>query len=202
MKITIDEDICLKNQLSFPEVIAILLVKCAIPDIPTLLEDMKKKGILISADETKPEEILVTARWNDVADTILLDSDQAQQPIDRLEKLVIDLQNCFPEGKKDGTAQYWRGNKRDILLRLKKFFKLYGNAYTDEQILTAAKTYVHGFNGSHSYMRVLKYFIWKDERRATEDGLVKVVEVSDLANYIENANTKLTVPDNWAQILT
>ena len=84
--------------------------------------------------------------------------------------------------------------KREISLRLKKFFKLYDNTYTDEQILTAAKNYVETFNGQYNYMRVLKYFIWKDEKKLTEDEKIQVVEISDLANYIENANNNKLMP--------
>ena len=51
---------------------------------------------------------------------------------------------------------------------MQKFFKLYGNKYTDEQILKATQDYVSSFNGNYSYMRVLKYFILKDERKSDE----------------------------------
>ena len=35
-------------------------------------------------------------------------------------------------------------------------------------------------------MRILKYFIWKDERKVDSEGSGYVEEVSDLASWIEN----------------
>ena len=92
----------------------------------------------------------------------------------------------FPAQKKQGTCHYFRGNRKDISLRLKKFFKLYGNSYTKEQILEAARKYVASFNGNYSYMRILKYFIWKDERKTDSEGKGYIEETSDLASYIDN----------------
>ena len=103
----------------------------------------------------------------------------------------------FPKGKKEGTSIYWKGNKKDIKLKLQKFFKLYGNAHTDDQIVTAAKQYVASFNGNYSYMRALKYFIWKDERKIDSEGNGYIEEVSDLATYIENAGQEETTSQDW-----
>lgn len=200
MKITIDEDVCSKYGMSISELIASLLVKTT-EDIPQLFDDMLKRQIIVKENGIN-DKFLITQHWNDVVESIILDSDKDHQPVDRLDNLATKLQAMFPEGKKEGTTQYWRGNKREISLKLKKFFKLYGSIYTDEQILTAAQKYVDSFNGRLSHMRVLKYFIWKDERRTMEDGQIKVVEVSDLATYIENANSETTVSDDWASVLS
>lgn len=200
MKITIDEDVCKKYGMSVSELLASLLVKTT-KDIPQLFDDMVERQIIVKEDNMS-DSFLITQRWNDTVESIVLDSDKDHQPEDRLDKLAVKLQAIFPEGKKEGTTQYWRGNKREISLKLKKFFKLYGNTYTDDQILTAAQKYVDGFNGRLSHMRVLKYFLWKDERRTMEDGQIKVIEVSDLATYIENANSKNTLPDDWASVLS
>ena len=83
----------------------------------------------------------------------------------------------FPQGKKPGTPYYWKCNKREISLKLKSFFKLYGVKYTEEEILSAAHRYVESFNGDYRFMRLLKYFIWKKE-----DG----EEISELATFIDN----------------
>ena len=199
MKITIDEDVCEKYKMTVSEVLMILLIKFE-TNILELGEQMVDVEMIVPHD-TENGKYLVTQRWNDIAENIILDSDKYIQPIDRLDQLVIELQKIFPEGKKEGTSQYWRGNKREISLRLKKFFKLYDNTYTDEQILTAAKNYVETFNGQYNYMRVLKYFIWKDEKKLTEDEKIQVVEISDLANYIENANSINDLKDEWTSTL-
>ena len=199
MKITIDEEVCKKYGMTMSELLMILLVKLGV-NILELGEQMADVQMIVPHD-IENNKYLVTQRWNDIAENIILDSDKYTQPIDRLDQLVIELQKIFPEGKKEGTSQYWRGNKREISLRLKKFFKLYDNTYTDEQILTAAKNYVDTFNGQYNYMRVLKYFIWKDEKKLTEDEKIQVVEISDLANYIENANSINDLKDEWTSTL-
>ena len=199
MKITIDEEVCKKYGVTMSELLMMLLVKLGV-NILELGEQMADVQMIVPHD-TENGKYLVTQRWNDTVENIILDSDKYTQPIDRLDQLVIELQKIFPEGKKEGTSQYWRGNKREISLRLKKFFKLYDNTYTDEQILTAAKNYVETFNGQYNYMRVLKYFIWKDEKKLTEDEKIQVVEISDLANYIENANSINDLKDEWTSTL-
>ena len=199
MKITIDEEVCKKYGMTMSELLMIVLVKLGV-NILELGEQMASVEMIVP-DDTVNGKYVVTQRWNDVAESIILDSDEYKQPIDRLEQLVIKLQKIFPEGKKEGTSQYWRGNKREISLRLKKFFKLYDNTYTDEQILNATKNYVTNFNGNYNYMRVLKYFIWKDEKKLHEDGKIGVVEVSDLANYIENADSTNDLKDEWTSTL-
>ena len=199
MKITIDEGVCEKNGIEVGELLMVLIIKLG-NNVSELCTQMLNKEIIVT-DNNVSGNYLITQRWSDIAETVLLDSDKDRQSVDRLENLVIQLQSMFPEGKKEGTSQYWRGNKREILLRLKKFFKLYDNTYTDEQILNATKNYVTNFNGNYNYMRVLKYFIWKDEKKLHEDGKIGVVEVSDLANYIENADSTNDLKDEWTSTL-
>ena len=196
MKITIEEKLCKENNMSMQELLAVLLVRVT-KNVPKLFDDMVKKQVFVQ----NGAQFIPTQRWSEVADTIILDSDEDRVSEDRLEKLAVKLQKVFPEGKKEGTSQYWRGNKREITLRLKKFFKLHGNTYTDEQLIDAAKTYVNGYNGMYKFMRVLKYFIWKDERRTMEDGEVKVIEVSDMANHVENGGEHQTLKEDWMSTL-
>lgn len=196
MNITISEEICKKNELKPEELLAILLVKTG-TDIPKLFNSLTEKQILV-------KDIfggyMVTQRWDDVASTILLDSDKNKQSPERIENLAVQLAEIFPKEKKAGTCHYFRGNKKDTILRLKKFFKLYGS-YTDEQILEAARKYVASFNGNYSYMRVLKYFIWKDEVKIDGEGNRYVDEVSDLANWIENSGQTNSLTSNWTSNL-
>lgn len=184
MKITIDDELCKQHNIPLEELLVALAIKMG-GDILTIMDTLLQKEVIV-----RPEgEFLLTKDWSDTIDTVLLDSDLRAQPVTRLEKLVIKLQALFPEGKKDGTTQYWRGNKREISLRLKKFFKLYGDEYTDEEILSATKRYVENFNGLYGKMRILKYFIWKDEKKISEDGSLKIMETSDLATLLENKDS-------------
>lgn len=181
MKYVIDTDVCIREQISLPIVLSVMLVQSG-ADLKELKEELFAKEVLVRKDN----DILVTEAWADRISRILLLSDQEVPCESRLDNLALKLMDIFPKGKKEGTSVYFKGNKKDNKLRLQKFFKLYGNTYTDEQIIEAAKRYVESFNGNYSYMRALKYFIWKDEKKTDGEGKVYVEEVSDLATYIEN----------------
>ena len=196
MKITIDEDACKKVKLSLPEVLVITLVKTGV-NIETLLKQMKEKQILVEEHTLLGTNLLVTQRWSDLSDKALLSADKSVPDNKRLENLAKSLMEVFPAGKKEGTSQYWKGNLRDNTLRLAKFFKLYGDKYTDEQLIEAAKNYVSSHNGKYQYMRVLKYFIWKDTRKVNSEGEGYIEEVSDLAAFIENAKDEKNLKDDW-----
>lgn len=196
MKITIDEDACKKVKLSLPEVLMITLVKTGV-NIETLLKQMKEKQILVEEHTLLGTNLLVTQRWSDLSDKALLSADKSVPDNKRLENLAKSLMEVFPAGKKEGTSQYWKGNLRDNTLRLAKFFKLYGDKYTDEQMIEAAKNYVSSHNGKYQYMRVLKYFIWKDTRKVNSEGEGYIEEVSDLAAFIENAKDDKNLKDDW-----
>ena len=196
MKITIDEDACKKVKLSLPEVLMITLVKTGV-NIETLLKQMKEKQILVEEHTLLGTNLLVTQRWSDLSDKALLSADKSVPDNKRLENLAKALMEVFPAGKKEGTSQYWKGNLRDNTLRLAKFFKLYGDKYTDEQMIEAAKNYVSSHNGKYQYMRVLKYFIWKDTRKVNSEGEGYIEEVSDLAAFIENAKDEKDLKDDW-----
>nr|DAQ71225.1 MAG TPA: hypothetical protein [Crassvirales sp.] len=196
MKLTIDEDACKKVNLSLPEVLMITLVKTGV-NIETLVKQMKEKQILVEEHTLLGINLLVTQRWSDLSDKALLSADKSVPDNKRLETLAKALMEVFPAGKKDGTSQYWKGNLRDNTLRLAKFFKLYGDKYTDEQLIEAAKNYVSSHNGRYQYMRVLKYFIWKDTRKVNSEGEGYIEEVSDLAAFIENAKDEQDLKDDW-----
>lgn len=192
MTITIDEDVCKSLGLSMPEVLALALVKTG-TDIPLLFANLEDKKAIVKDMFNK---YLVTMGYDERLSSVLLDSDKDRQPQDRIELLASQMMELFPALKKAGSSQYFRGNRKDVTLRLKKFFKLYGNKFSNEQILAATKKYVESFNGNYTYMRVLKYFIWKDEKRVDSDGMGYVNEISDLATYIENNGKEFNT--EWA----
>ena len=140
----------------------------------------------------------LTNKGTEVLDSVIMDSDKEQEPQDRLIQLATRLKEIFPKGKKDGTNYYWAEGVALIVRRLKLFFKKYGNEFTDEQIVQAAEKYVQGFNGNYQYMRLLKYFIFKEKVGANGE----VEGDSELINYIENAGQEENLRDDWTSSLS
>lgn len=140
----------------------------------------------------------LTNKGTEVLDSVIMDSDKEQEPQDRLIQLATRLKEIFPKGKKDGTNYYWADGVALIVRRLKLFFRKYGNKFTDEQIIQAAEKYVQGFNGNYQYMRLLKYFIFKEKVGANGE----VEGDSELINYIENAGQEENLRDDWTSSLS
>lgn len=198
MNYVINEDICKKKGMDLPSLLAVLLVKTGV-NIAELFNDLVNKEVLVK--DMFSEGFLVTQRWDSTCSDILLSADTSVPSDERLLPLVDTLMSIFPSGKKEGTSLYWKGNRKDNKERLQKFFKLYGNKYSDEQIIHAAKKYVESFNGQYTYMRALKYFIWKDEKKMGNDGRNYIEEVSDLASYIENAGQEDDLKRDWTSTI-
>ena len=140
----------------------------------------------------------LTNKGTEVLDSVIMDSDKEQEPQDRLIQLATKLKEIFPKGKKDGTNYYWADGVALIVRRLKLFFRKYGNKFTDEQIIQAAEKYVQGFNGNYQYMRLLKYFIFKEKVGANGE----VEGDSELISYIENAGQEEDLRNDWTSSLS
>lgn len=191
MKITINEEVCKKHNLSVEETIGLLFVRLtqnAHKEIDKLINDEKVVNDLLT------DEILITQRWNDEVDSIILESDDSIPNEEELRELASKMREMFPKGFKIGSAA-WRGNVRELTIRLQKFYKLYGN-YKPEEILDATQRYVQSFNGDYTKMRILKYFILKHDPQMGEDGIRHVEDISDLANFLENDCVD-DKPDDW-----
>lgn len=140
----------------------------------------------------------LTNKGTEVLDSVIMDSDKEQEPQDRLIQLATRIKGIFPKGKKDGTNYYWADGVTLIVRRLRLFFKKYGNKFTDEQIVQAAEKYVQGFNGNYQYMRLLKYFIFKEKVGANGE----VEGDSELISYIENAGQEENLRNDWTSSLS
>lgn len=197
MKITIDSELCEKHNLSLSDVLGILLIKHSNSgNCQNVVDKLVAEEKVISlGDPSDPYSIFqVTQRWDDEVSTILLDAEKSLPKADRIENLVKQMRELFPSGMKVGSSA-WRGNVRELKLRMQKFFRLYGD-YTDEQILNATKKYVDSFNGNYTYMRILKYFIFKSESKSHLDDEGNVIrqleDVSELANFLDNPEKELS----------
>lgn len=101
-----------------------------------------------------------------------------------LEELAKKMRELYPEGKKDGTAKYWRDNIQNVVRKLNNFFKLYGY-YDEELILEATDKYVKSFGNNNQLMRILPYFILKEN----ESDLLTILENMDSVK--EDSNNEL-----------
>lgn len=130
---------------------------------------------------------------------------EEQEDVGKKDKEITDLvekmRELFPAGTKTGTTA-WRGNRREVASRLKKFFKLYGAKYSSEEIIDATRRYVDSFNGDYKFMRVLPYFIMKSPRVTDAEGIVHIEDKSDLATFLENPTAgkgnSFQNDDDWA----
>lgn len=193
MKIVLSKEGCNKNQISLGEVLMLLAYLNKV-DFKKINEQLINKGYITAYGSDIPSETGwgVTKKGSEILDSVVIDSEHTEKSDEDILILAGKLKEVFPTGKKDGTSNYWAEGKALIAKRLKAFFKKYGNCYTDEQIVNAAKKYVEGFNGNYQFMRTLKYFIFKDRDVAGEREYT-----SDLLNYIENVGQEDTLKDDW-----
>lgn len=196
MNININENVCEQNDLSLGQVMALGAIQnCTIEEY----NDMIIKGLITKANASlfEPERrYTATNKGIELFNKVVLSSDiNIVQKESNIEELADKLRELYPNGKIFNTNYYYRGNRGDIVNKLKTFFKRYGTKYTDEQIINATKKYVESFNGNYTYLKLLKYFIWKDERAKGES------VQSLLADFIENENAEDTINDDWTSTL-
>jgi hypothetical protein len=194
--INITSNILEKHNVSFQEAVVLLALYYHVDldkTVPILLEKgyVSRKYFM-----TKPtNELFIMDKGVAVLEDLTLESDKDVPALDRLKALAVKLQVIYPEGKKQGTNYYWRGNVPDIVKKLQSFFKKYGSNYTDEQLVDATTRYMQSFKNDITYMQLLKYFIWK---KSPDKG----DEVSELMNYIENAGAvENRLDQNWTSKL-
>lgn len=196
MKYIIDEKVCEKHNLTLTEVLCLLFLKSCDGKPLEVVSKLINEEKLVKSELFDPDNatnLYLTQRWDDEVSSIILESDNSVPDKDRIENLVNKMRELFPKGMKIGNSA-WRGNIRELKLRMQKFFKMYGD-YSDEAILKATKAYVDSFNGNYTYMRILKYFILKSEIKQHQNEIGEIVsqveDVSELANILENPEEAL-----------
>lgn len=187
---------CRKHNLLLSEGIALLAISTTTDDTYKSLVD---KGLITKANGTMQSlnrKYNATEKGIILADELIADSEEnIVVKEDSIKELADKLRSIYPEGKMAGTSYYYRCNRADIVRKLKSFFRRYGE-YTTEQIIEATQRYVNSFNGNYTYLRLLKYFIWKDENK---DG--ETLQVSQLADWIENKNETNANNTDWTTTL-
>ena len=192
--IFLNEEVCVKKDLSIAESILLISIKENL-NLEEAEKSLISKGYITANRElfnSTNYKWIATERGKSALNSVMVDSAISPKPDKELEELAKKLKEIFPKGKKDGTNLYWSDGVALIEKRLKVLFKKYETRYPDEEILDAAKRYVESFNGDYRFMKVLKYFLFKDEKGAAG----KVEESSELINYIENKGEE-TVSNLW-----
>lgn len=194
MTISLNKEACSSNGITLGEALLMLAIANK-ADLKEAEQALIKKGYITADRDDLFQQIgwRLTNKGTEIIDSVVIDSDKHQEPKDRLNSLATKLKEIFPKGKKDGTNYYWAEGVALIVRRLKLFFKKYGNDFTDEQIIQATEKYVQGFNGNYQYMRLLKYFIFKEKVGAGGE----VEGDSELISYIENAGQEENLRNDW-----
>ena len=192
MKIEVSDKICEKYNLSIEETLVLIGLKYSSQEV---FQKLNKERFLLDLgssifnEETKYK---LSRKANEALSCILAEStDVVAKRTTNIEELADKLREIYPNGKIFNTNYYYRCNRQDIINKLKTFFKMYGTKYTDEQIINATQKYINSFNGNYTYLKLLKYFIWKDERLKGES------VQSLLADFIENESSEDTTNTDW-----
>lgn len=192
MKLTIDQTILDKNNLTIDEFLVLFLSAREV-DIRTISQSLVAKG-LADKDLFSSGKLVISNKVKDLISTISIDSDK--NVIDKdseFTELATELREIYPTGRKDGTTYMWRGTTAEVAKKLKTLVVKYGYTINREDVLKATKEYVNSFNGNYRYMQLLKYFILKSVKDA--DGNVDIK--SELMSLIENSDQIDAQRDDW-----
>ena len=192
MKLTIDQTILDKNNLTIEEFLVLFLSAREV-DIGVISQSLVAKG-LADKDLFSSGKLVISDKVKDLVSTISVESDK--NVIDKdseFTELATELREIYPAGRKDGTTYMWRGTTAEVAKKLKTLVVKYGYTINREDVLKATKEYVNSFNGNYRYMQLLKYFILKSVKDA--DGNVDIK--SELMSLIENSDQIDAQRDDW-----
>ena len=192
MKLTIDQTILDKNNLTLEEFLVLFLSAREV-DIGVISQSLVAKG-LADKDLFSSGKLVISDKVKDLVSTISIESDK--NVIDKdseFTELATELREIYPAGRKDGTTYMWRGTTAEVAKKLKTLVVKYGYTINKEDVLKATKEYVNSFNGNYRYMQLLKYFILKSVKDA--DGNVDIK--SELMSLIENSDQIDAQRDDW-----
>lgn len=188
-KFIINEDALSKAGISAQEFCVLYAMSSPKP-LSEIIDGLTLKSYCTRNLNSKEPQIMF--KGAQLLNTIIIDSDNDPSKEDSLEELAKSLKVIFPKGKKEGTNIYWAEGEQMIIRRLKMFFKKYESTYTSQQIIDAAQKYVDSFNGNYKFMRVLRYFIFKEDNEGGK---------SELINYVENAGEEENLRNDWATVM-
>ena len=192
MKLTIDQTILDKNNLTLEEFLVLFLSAREV-DIGVISQSLVAKG-LADKDLFSSGKLVISDKVKDLVSTISIESDKNVINKDsEFTELATELREIYPAGRKDGTTYMWRGTTAEVAKKLKTLVVKYGYTINREDVLKATKEYVNSFNGNYRYMQLLKYFILKSVKDA--DGNIDIK--SELMSLIENSDQIDAQRDDW-----
>lgn len=177
---------CDENDISVEEIITLLGYNFESDDI---INKLKEKNLIserkvLEVDDPKRSIYLksyyITQEGVELLEKVIFQPKNKKQNSD-LHALADKMREVYPKGKMPGTSYYYKGTTPDIYKRLCIFFQKYGDNYKPEQIIAATKKYVDNLNGDYTYLKLLKYFIMKNENKNNE-----IIQTSLLAETLEN----------------
>lgn len=197
MKLCIDVDECKKQGIPIDTALYMASLYLGKVINNDTFQDVCSKGA-IEFDgfdlRRQPVGAKITQTGVDIIETLFLNSEfkEPNSATDRFEELAKKLRELYPTGKKPGTNYMWRDSVSVIAKKLKALVKRTGATFTDEEAIEATKKYVEGFNGDYRYMKLLKYFISKQNY---VDGSTE--ESSEFLSFIENKGCEETLQHDW-----
>ena len=117
------------------------------------------------------------------------------------EELAEKLRELWPPGEKDGKYP-WRDSVSNLARRLETLwldrFQNQDKQYTIEQCLTVARKYLAQFENDTKYMKVLKYFILKQDSIVDRrTGRLIYSNKSILADMLESTSDFEAIDEQW-----
>lgn len=193
----LNEKVCLQHGLTLKEAMLLYILKEDHLIGPTLAA-LQTKGAIVKSLGVYHE---VDPTWGNIISNAMNMKVQDAITEKDIEVFIVKLQELFPKERKTdstGTPKYsFRGNKVDVKNRLSKFLKIYkkveedGNTrdYTLEEIFEATQRYVDKYKNDKTYLKLLPYFILKDNESTLATELENACESSvDEIGFSSNLN--------------
>lgn len=186
--IIIDEKDLKTNDLTIREVISMLFIHYVGDDFMDIISDLMAKNEVV--DYYNNHCIRLSQKGEQTIKSFMSGHQSIVDKRNNIE-LAKKMAEIFPKMLKPGTSYYFRSNPKETAAKLEKFFEQYGQ-YTEEQILEATRKYVEMkmANNDLKTMRVLKYFIWKDDEKLDDEGNLRITRKSELADYLDNLDSE------------
>ena len=118
------------------------------------------------------------------------------------EDLAKGLRSLWPPGDKDNKYP-WRDSVKNLKMRLQALWEERRlNNYTLDECLAVARRYLAQFENDTKYMKLLKYYIWKQKKLVSSDGSVTYTYESQFADMLEGKSDIDAIENEWASMLT